>query len=167
MSKASKHIKWCIDKANNEIKNGERRKGLVKINSDKELAADYLKKAEHNLDAFVSNKKAKFYDWTISMGFYVMYHCFQAILARFSYESRNQTCTFAVIESLLEDKKIDDSFRKYLDEMKSSENKDDEILNMREKYQYTTIIDIDVQKVEELHRKCENMIKETRGIISN
>ena len=96
-----------------------------------------------------------------------MYHCFQAILARFSYESRNQTCTFAVIESLLEDKKIDDSFRKYLDEMKSSENKDDEILNMREKYQYTTIIDIDVQKVEELHRKCENMIKETRGIISN
>ena len=36
---------------------------------------------------------------------------------------------------------------------------------MREKYQYTPAIDIDIQKVDELLGICQDMIKDTKGII--
>ena len=55
MSKASNHIKWCLDKAKKEIEKGETHKGLVKIKPDKEEALKYIAKAEHNLNAFLYN----------------------------------------------------------------------------------------------------------------
>ncbi len=39
------------------------------------------------------------------------------------------------------------------------------IIPMREKYQYTPAIDIDRQKVEELLGICQDMIKDTKGIV--
>jgi len=44
---------------------------------------------------------------------------------------------------------------------------EEQIQKMREKYQYTTIIEIDIQKVNELLDICQDMIKETKGIITN
>jgi len=41
----------------------------------KELALQYISKAEHNLNAFLHNKEGGFYDRTINIGFYAMYHC--------------------------------------------------------------------------------------------
>ncbi|MBI5073201.1 hypothetical protein HZA99_05255 [Candidatus Woesearchaeota archaeon] len=73
MSKASNHVKWCLDKAKKEIGKGEQHRGLVQVMPNKELALEHLAKAEHNLGAFLYNKKGGFYDWTISIGFYVMY----------------------------------------------------------------------------------------------
>ena len=169
MSKASNHIKWCLDKAKKEREKGETHKGLVKIKPNKEEALKYIAKAEHNLNAFLYNKEGGFYDWTISMGFYVMYHCCQAIITKFGYESRNQECTLAVIESLIEEKKLDEGFRKYLEAIKSADKgkkEEEQIQKMREKYQYTTIIEIDIQKVNELLDICQDMIKETKGIIA-
>ena len=170
MPKAKNMVKWCLNKARAEIAKGEAHRGLVKIKPDKELALDYIKKAEHNLDAFLYNKDGGFYDWTISIGFYVMYHCCLAVISKFGYESRNQECTLALIESLIEDKKLDEDFVKYLEAIKSAakdKKEEEQIQKMREKYQYTPIIDIDIQKVEELLSLCQDMLKETKGVIEN
>ncbi len=169
MSRASNHVKWCLDKAKKEIDKGEQHRGLVKITPSKELALEHLAKAQHNLKAFLHNKKGGFYDWTISIGFYVMYHCNLAIISKFGYDSRNQECTLALLESLIEDKKLDESFRKYIEAIKSADKEKKEekqIQKMREKYQYTPIIDIDIQKVDELLGICQDMIKDTKGIIN-
>jgi|SRR3989344_6066914 len=153
MSKVSNMIKWCLKKAKVEIEKGEIHSGLVKIEPDKELALDYLKKAKHNLEVFLYNKEGGFYDWTINIGFYVMYHCCLAIITKFGYESRNQECTLALIESLIENEKLDEDFKRYVEAIKSSteaKKEEEHIQKMREKYQYTPVIDIDKEKVEEL-----------------
>ena len=168
MSKAKNMVKWCLNKAKEEIAKGDLHRGLIKIKPDDKLALDYIAKAEHNLEAFLYNKEGGFYDWTISIGFYVMYHCCLAIITKFGYESRNQECTLAVIESLIEDKKLEEDFKKYLEAIKSAakdKKEDEQIQKMREKYQYTPIIEIDIQKVEELLGICQDMIKDTKGII--
>lgn len=72
MPKASNMVTWCLNKAKSEIGKGEMHRGLVRIKPDELLALEYIKKAEHNLDAFLHNKDGGFYDWTISIGFYVM-----------------------------------------------------------------------------------------------
>lgn len=170
MSKASNHVKWCLNKAEKEMDKGEQHRGLVKVMPNQELAGEHLAKAEHNLEAFLHNKKGGFYDWTISIGFYVMYHCSLAIISKFGYESRNQECTIALMESLIENKNIDESFRKYIEAIKSADKQkkeEEQILKMREKYQYTPIIDIDIQKVDELLGICQDMVTDTKGIINS
>ena len=170
MSKASNHIQWCLNKAKREIEKRELHKGLVEIEPSQELAFGYVAKAEHNLKAFLHNKNGGFYDWTISIGFYVMYHCCQAVITKYGYESRNQECTLAVIENLIEEGKLNQDFRKYLEAIKSADKdkkEEEQIQKMREKYQYTTIIEIDVQKVDELLEICQEMIKETKGVVLN
>ena len=170
MSRASKHVQWCLNKSKEEIAKGKQHRGLLKIKPDNQLALEYLKKAEHNLEAFLHNKEGGFYDWTISIGFYVMYHCCLAIITKFGYESRNQECTLSLIENLIEDKKISEDFKKYVDAIKSAvqdKKEEEQILKMREKYQYTPIIEIDVEKVEELLGTCQDMIKHTKGMIGN
>ena len=168
MSKVKNMMEWCLKKAKVEMEKGEMHRGLVKIKSDKKLALEYLKKAEHNFEVFLYNKKGGFYDWTINIGFYVMYHCFLAIITKFGYESRNQECTLALIESLIENKKLDGDFKEYVEAIKySSENKEEQIQKMREKYQYTPIIDIDKEKIEELLGICQDILKDTKGVIEN
>ena len=170
MSRSNNQVKWCLNKAKKEIDKGEQHRGLVKTTPNKELAVEHLTKAQHNLKAFLHNKEGGFYDWTISIGFYVMYHCCLAIISKFGYESRNQECTLALIESLIEDKKIDESFLKYIESVKSTDKQkkeEEQIQKMREKYQYTTVINIDIQKVDELLGICQDMIKDTQGVINS
>lgn len=170
MPKAKNMVKWCLNKAKEEIAKGEVHRGLIQIKPNDKLALDYIAKSEHNLEAFLYNKEGGFYDWTISIGFYVMYHCCLAIITKFGYESRNQECTLAVIESLIEDKKLDEDFKKYLEAIKSAakdKKEEEQIQKMREKYQYTPVIDIDIQKVEELLGVCQDMLKDTKGIIES
>ena len=166
MSKSKNMVKWCLNKAKRELEKGQKHRGLRRIKPDEELAQDFIAKAEHNLKVFMVNKEQGFYDWTISIGFYVMYHCCLAIITKFGYETRNQKCTLALIESLIEDKKIDGDFKKYIESINSSTKEEErQIMSMRETYQYTPIIDIDVKKVEELLEICQDMIKDTQGII--
>ena len=166
MPKVKNMVTWCLNKAKKEQEKGQKHRGLVKIEPDDDLAQKHIGKAEHNLNFFILAKEHGYYDWNITIGFYVMYHCCLAILAKFGYESRNQECTLALVESLIDDKKIDDDFRKYIEAMKSNTLEEEEkIMPMREKYQYTPIVDIDVQKVEELLGLCQDMIKYTTGII--
>ena len=165
MSKVKNMVRWCLNKAKKELEKGQKHRGLIKAEPDEKLAQEHIAKAEHNLDFFMLAKENKFYDWTIVIGFYIMYHCLLAILARHGYESRNQECTMALIENLIDDKKIDESFKEYINKIKfTAEKEEEQILPMREKYQYTPIIEIDVQKVEELLGTCQDMITDTKGI---
>lgn len=161
-------VKWCLNKAKKELEKGQKHRGLIKVDLDEKSVQEYIAKAEHNLEFFILAKEHKFYDWTIVIGFYTMYHCLLAILAKHGYESRNQKCTLALIESLVEGKKIGKDFKKYIDNIKpTAEEEEERILPMREKYQYTPIIEIDVQKVEELLGTCQDMITDTKGIVQS
>ena len=106
MSEASNKLDWCLKKAERELKKSGKHRGLIKTNPELEKAREYIKKAEHYLMATDYLKKGNFSDISVSTVFYSMYHCLLAIAAKFGYESGNQECTFALIESLIEDRKI-------------------------------------------------------------
>ena len=135
MSQASKHLDWCLNKAKREIeeckKQGKiiKHRGLIKIKPDIIEAEKHLKKAEHNFNAIGSFQETGFSDWSISAGFYCIYHCFLAIAAKFGYESRNQECTISLIECLKEEGKININSKfieilKHQDIEEIQENKD-------------------------------------------
>ena len=118
MSQSSQHVEWCLNKAKKEVEEckeqGKRLKhrGLLKSNPNLEEARKHLAKAEHNFLGITRFKEIGFSDWSISAGFYCIYHCFLAIAAKFGYESGNQTCTISLMRYLNEEKKIniDDKF---------------------------------------------------------
>ena len=96
MSQVDNHLKWCL----------KDEKRLVKIKPDLELAQKHLKKSEYNYGILQKLEKLKIYDWALSIGFYSIYHCFLAILAKYGYESKNQSCTITVLLSLIEQEKL-------------------------------------------------------------
>ncbi len=165
-SQAKRHMKWCLRKAEKELAKEGKHRGLVPVDPDRDLASQHIEKAEHNLQVFLDNRKLGHYDWTITIGFYAMYHCCLAVTALFGYESRNQKCTLALIESLIEDKTIDKGYLRYVEALESDADvQEEQILPLRERYQYSPVIEIDKQKVEELLGLCQDMIKETKGIV--
>ncbi len=164
MSKAKNKVRWCLNHAKDDIAAGRKHRGLVVVTPDIKLAKEYVEKAEHNLDFFLLARKNGFYDWAIDIGFYVTYHCCLAILAKFGYDTRNQECTLALVESLVEDGKLSKDFQKYVNAI-SADSGEDKVIPMREKYQYTPVIDIDKQKVEEILGLCQDMIKDTKGLV--
>src|SRR3989344_4516076 len=96
-------IKNCFKEGE---KDGERHKGLRKIDVNQELINRHLEKAAHNLNAILDFKNMKYSDWSASAAFYALYHCLLDLLVKFGYQSRNQNCTFAFVEDLIKKEKI-------------------------------------------------------------
>ncbi len=96
MSQIDNHLKWCF--------NDERR--LVKTKPDTELAQKHLSKSEYNYGVLQTLEKLNIYDWALNIGFYSIYHCFLAILSKYGYQSKNQSCTITVLLYLIDQKKI-------------------------------------------------------------
>lgn len=170
MSQASKHVMWCLKKAEKEIeectKEGKRPKhrGLLKIKPSVDGAKEHIKKAEHNLGAALNFVKSGFSDWSASAFFYAMYHCFLAIATKLGYESANQTCTIALIEYLKEEGKITID-QEFIDMFKYKEEKEESIIELREDYTYSAKISMNKEKINNLTEKCRNLIDITRNII--
>ena len=169
MSQASKHIEWCLNKARKEIEECKilgkkpKHKGLLKVNSDLSEAKKHLNKAEHNLKAITTFKNNGFSDWSISAGFYCIYHCFLAIACKFGYESANQTCTIALIEFLKEEKMINLD-NKFIDLLKDESEKN--FLDLRESYTYGIEVSVkDQTKIADLIKSCKEIIDLTKEII--
>jgi uncharacterized protein (UPF0332 family) len=174
MLKASKHVDWCLKKAQDEILECERlgksrkHRGLLEIKPSIELAKKHVQKAEHDLNAVNYLLKGNYQDISISMIFYSMYHCFLAIAAKFGYESRNQSCTISLMEHLkLEGKiQLDD---KYLDMFKYADIKEqhhDSIIEMREEFTYGIETSVDNKKdILEKKKECRDLIEITKKII--
>src|SRR3989338_7097937 len=97
MPQIDEHLKWCLKDP----------KRLIKAKPDLDLAQKHVKKSEYNYGVVQTLEKLKIYDWALNAGFYAIYHCFLAILAKYGYESRNQVCTITVLLSLINEKKLD------------------------------------------------------------
>jgi len=97
MPQIDEHLKWCL-------KDSRR---LSKTKPDLDLAQKHVKKSEYNYGVVQTLEKLKIYDWALNIGFYSIYHCFLAILAKYGYESRNQSCTITILLTLINEKKLD------------------------------------------------------------
>ena len=174
MSQASKHVEWCLNKAKKEIeeckKRGKRTKhrGLLKNKPDIDEAKKHLAKAEHNLDGMKSFREISFSGWSMSAGFYCVYHCFLAIAVTFGYESANQTRTIYLIRFLKETNKIqlDEKFIELLEYEKIEDREENSIIDLREDYTYGVQISVkDETKVNELKKICKELVDITKEII--
>lgn len=133
-------LKKCLQEGE---KGDERHQGLRKIKPSDAEAQDHLTKALHNFEATQHFHDAGYSDWSASAAFYTLYHGLLAILAQYGYESRNQSCTFALIEDFVKRGMI-----KYLTvpDLKEIFDKDvsvdiahsSKILDIRERMQYST-----------------------------
>ena len=167
MSQASKHVEWCLNKAKKEIeeckKLGKRQKhrGLLKNNPNLEEAKKHLAKAEHDFEGITRFREIGFSDWSMSAGFYCIYHNFLAIAAKFGYESSNQTCTIALIRFLKETGKInlDEKFIEALEYEELEESKENRVIELREDYTYGVQITVkDEAKINELKKSVKNFL---------
>ncbi len=174
MSQASKHVEWCLNKAKKEIeeckKLGKRPKhrGLLKNNSDLDEAKKHLAKAEHDFEGITKFKEIGFSDWSMSAGFYCIYHNFLAIAAKFGYESSNQTCTIALIRFLKETGKIslDERFIEHLEYEEMDNITEHSVIELREDYTYGVQISVkDETKINDLRKICKELIDITKQII--
>jgi uncharacterized protein (UPF0332 family) len=174
MSQASKHVDWCLKKANKEVeeckKLGKRLKhrGLLKDNPDLDEAKKHLAKAEHNLSGITKFKTIGFSDWSMSAGFYCIYHCFLAIASKFGYESRNQTCTISLMKYLKEQNKInlDEKFIELLEYEEIEDVGEDSVIDLREDYTYGVQVSVKNEaKLNELKKTCQDMVDITKEII--
>jgi len=167
MSQAKNKLKWCLKKAEAELKAQGKHRGLFKTNPDIEKAKKYIKKAEHYFNATEYLKEGNYSDISASTIFYSMYHCLLAIAAKFGFESGNQECTFTLIYALIEDKEIDFDIEmlEKISSLDISKNVDSTTINIREKYQYGTNLSLEDNIYEELITLARKVISKTKVII--
>ena len=165
MTQAGNKLKYCINKAKTE---GVKHRGIRVVEPDMVRAGKHIVKAQHNLKVMLYLIKGNMLDWAISASFYSMYHCCLAILAKFGYESRNQDCTFAVIETLIEDKKINLPIEK-LRRISLPDRKDsldtDKVIELREDAQYGTGTAFDIGQVKILSDETMEFLEVTQQIL--
>ncbi len=164
MSHADKKVKWCLDKADKELKETGKHRGLIKTDPDIRKAEDYVKKAEHYLKATQYLKKGDFSDIGASTAFYSMYHCLLAMAAKSGYESRNQECTFALIHNLIEQGKINFN-KKMLEKISSLDTKEPDArtsTDIREQYQYGVQLSIKDDLYEALLSQAKEVLSATK-----
>src|SRR3989338_2620212 len=165
MSQTANHVKWCLNHAKEQLAKGEKKhRGLVEVKPNLDAAKMHLEKAEHDLNGVLYMVKGGLSDWAVNAAFYSMYQCMLAIIARFGYESENQTCTIALVELLKEQGKIsiDDKFIKML---KPDSEKQDSVINMREEYTYGFKIAVPETDIKKLIETCKELIDNTKSII--
>lgn len=164
MSQTKNKVEWCLRKAERELKESGSHRGMVKSEPDFEKAKSHINKAERYLNATEYLKNGGYSDIATGTVFYAMYHCLLAISVKQGYESRNQECTFALMNALIEDKKI--SFgREILDRIALAEPKDGEetektTVKIRERFQYGTEFNVE----EDLYKELVGLAKEVISI---
>lgn len=121
---------------------GERHKGLKKIEVSKDDVMGHINKAIHNFHAITTFKETGYSDWSASAAFYSLYHLLLAILAKYGFESRNQSCTFALIEDLIDKGEVSltkNDIKEIFDKkLKEDLEHSSKILDLRESWQYST-----------------------------
>src|SRR3989344_804342 len=160
MSHAKNKVEWCLKKAKKELEKERKHRGLIKEKPNMEKARAHVAKAEYYFKATKYLKKGNFGVISTSTVFYCMYHCLLAILAKFGYFSRNQECTFAVIQSLIENKEINLNLN-LLNRVASLDVKyqEETTLEIREHYQYDTDISLrDENEYKDLLELAQNII---------
>ncbi len=158
MPQIDEHLKWCLKDT----------KRLIKTKPDLDLAQKHVKKSEYNYGVVQTLERLKNYDWAFNVGFYAIYHCFLAILAKYGYESRNQACTITVLHTLIKDKKLDldkDLITQFdtLDVEKNITNPT--IRERREFFTYGVETSIDLQQLKKIKELILKVQRETIRIL--
>ena len=167
MSHAKNKVEWCLRKAEKELKESDKHRGLVKVKPSVKEAKSFINKAEHYLKATTYLKEGNFSDISASTAFFSMYHCLLAVSAKFGFASRNQECTFALMYSLIEDNKVDLE-KELIDRISSLdvEKKDEKAsIELREKYQYGTELAMEDDLYKDLFELAKKVLDKTREII--
>ncbi len=166
MSHAKNKVDWCLSKAKKELQEGKKHRGLVKVDADLEKAREHLAKAERNLKVTLCLHRGEFTDWCSSSLFYMIYHCFLAILAKYGYETRNQECTFALITSFIEDKKItlsqEDLEKVSTLNITETQESPETAVSIREDYQYSTKVSLENKEYQELLQLAKRILDKTK-----
>lgn len=168
MSHAANKVEWCLNKAKRELAEKQKHRGLIETSTDRELAYQHLAKAEDNFKAALYFEKGGFTDWSVSAGFYCTYHCLLAALAKYGYESRNQECTLAAIEYLIEQKKLvlDKKFVEALKQYDEAERHEATVIELREILQYGIGVQAESKELIKIKELCRELIDTMKDIIS-
>lgn len=159
MSQIDNHLKWCL----------KDKKRLVKTKPDLGLAQKHLKKSEYNYGVVQTLEKMKIYDWALNIGFYSIYHCFLAILSKYGYESRNQSCTITVLLSLIDQKKLhlDKELVLQFDTLEVEKDITNQTVRMeREISTYGVETSIDLQKLKNIKELIVKVQRETIRVLA-
>ncbi len=168
MSHAMKKVNWCLDKAQDELKENGTHRGLVRVKPDLGKARDFVSKAEHYLKATEYLKEGNFSDISASTVFYSIYHCLLAIAEKFGYESRNQDCTFALLYSLIEDGRIDFDVNilTRIASLDARQGGEKTTVGIREQFQYGTELSLKDNLYRELVDLAKEVITKTKEILN-
>jgi len=168
MSQATKKVNWCINKAQDELKEKGTHRGLVRVKPDLGKARDFISKAEHYLKATEYLKEGNFSDISASTVFYSIYHCLLAIAEKFGYESRNQDCTFALIYSLIEEGKIDFDVNvlNRIASLDAKQGDEKTSVGVREQFQYGTDLSLKDSLYKELVDLAKEVIMKAKEILN-
>ncbi|MBU0761118.1 MAG: HEPN domain-containing protein [Nanoarchaeota archaeon] len=143
-------------------KGGERHKGLRKTEITRDKIKGHVNKANRNFYAISAFKEIGYSDWSASAAFYSLYHLLLAVLAKNGIQSRNQNCTFAFIESLIDEKKISltkNDLKEIFDKkLKEDLEHSDKILDLRESIQYSTKTSMEDKEFEDMKRRTKLLL---------
>lgn len=161
---ANEKLKNCFDEG---VKGGERHQGLRKIKPNTDIVQGHLAKAVHNFEAMTSFHDLQYSDWSASASFYALYHCLLALLAQRGYESRNQSCTFALIDDFITKGDIK---HLTLADLKEIFDKDvtidlehsSKILDIRERMQYSTRTTLAEEEFQVLKKRTKELFDKIR-----
>jgi uncharacterized protein (UPF0332 family) len=169
MNHAKNKVKWCLRKAKKELKTSKKHRGLVITDKDIDKAREHIKKAEHNIEVTLYLQKGRYSDWCSSTLFYAIYHCFLSILAKHGYESRNQECTFALIQTLIEDGTVnitrEEMGRINLFDIEEKYQYAETAVNIREDYQYSTKLSLKDELFKDILDLAKTILDKTKTII--
>jgi len=161
-------VEWCLKKAERELKEEGKHRGIVRTAPNTPKAREHIRKAEHNLKLMTSLKTTEFSDWCGSAAFYAMYHSLLSILAKFGYETGNQECTFAFVAALAEEGKISFDLSLLETVAKIDPQKQigrETITEIREECQYGTKLSMEDKTYEELLDTVKKILGNSKRII--
>ena len=157
-------LKKCFDEGKHS---DERHQGLRKIKPNTDAVQGHLAKAIHNFEAMTSFHDLQYSDWSASASFYALYHGLLAILAQRGYESRNQSCTFALVEDFITKGEMK---HLTLADLKEIFDKDvtvdlahsNKILDIRERMQYSTRTMLAEEEFQILKKRTKELFDKIR-----
>lgn len=161
---ANEKLRKCLDEG---ARGGERHQGLRKIKPSQKLADEHVAKMLKNFSAITDFRDSGHSDWSASAAFYALYHGLLAVLAQRGYESRNQSCTFAIIEHLIARGGIKlftlaDSKEIFDKEVNRDLEQSEKILDIREVMQYSTKTALEEEEFQELKNKTKKIMDKIR-----
>ncbi len=152
-------VKEKLKKCFEDGERGERHKGLKKTGIHEDKIRGHILKANKNFHAIEDFRKAGHSDWSPSAAFYSLYHLLLALLAKNGVESRNQSCTFAFVEDMIdkgETPLTKDDLKEIFDkEVKENLEHSDKILDLREIAQYSTKTSMEDEEFERMKNKTK------------